>query len=59
MIIQVLVHVHENVIRTNRSLPNLKINTEDVLNTINDMETNKSSGLDDIYPDFLKEKKTK
>ena len=44
-----------NIIRLNYTLPNLEINTEDVLNTITNMKTNKRLGPVDIYPKILKE----
>ncbi len=49
--------VHDHVIRSEHTLQNLEITTEDVLNTLNDKKSNKSPGPDNIYPIILIEAK--
>ncbi len=49
--------VHEHVISSEHTLQNLEVTTEDVLNTLNDMKSNKSPVPDNIYPIILKETK--
>ncbi len=47
---------HQNCLH-DYTLQNLEITTEDVLNTLNDMKSNKSPRTDNIYPIILKETK--
>ncbi len=49
--------VHDHEISLEHSLQNLEVTTEDVLNTLNDMKSNKSQGPDNTYPIILKETK--
>ncbi len=49
--------VHDHVISSEHTLQNLEITAEDVLNTLNDMKSNKSPGPGNIYPIILKETK--
>ncbi len=49
--------VHDHVISSEYILQNLEITIEDVLNTLNDMKSNKSSGSHNIHPIILKEAK--
>ena len=43
----------------NYILPNLEINTKDVLKTINNLKASKSPEPDNIYPKIFKETKMK
>ncbi len=45
------------MLTSEHTLQNFEIPTEDVLNALNKMKTNKSPGPDDIYPKILKETK--
>ncbi len=45
------------MISSEHTLQNLEVTTEDVLNTLIDMESNKSPRPDNIYPIILKETK--
>ncbi len=49
--------VHDHVISSEHTLQNLEVTTEDVLNTLNDMKSNKSPVPDNIYLIILKETK--
>ncbi len=51
--------VHDHEISSEHSLENLEVTTEDVLNTLNDMKSNKSPRPGNIYPIILKETKDK
>ncbi len=49
--------IQDNVLTSEHTLQNFEITTEDILNALNNMKTNKSPGPDDIYPKILKERK--